>query len=94
MHDDTVSQLIPYPDEAGGASNRNIAPLFYWDDESHELMRRKDLTHPYANEWTASWSGWLTLLFLINKPNTPDDEPKSNEEAMMRLGDISAVAWH
>ena len=94
MHDDAVNQLIPYPDEAGGVSGRDIAALFYWDEDNHELMRRIDLTHPYSNKWTASWSGWQTLLFLINKPNKPTDAPKSNEEAVLRLGDISAVAWH
>ncbi|MBV9575109.1 MAG: phospholipase [Gammaproteobacteria bacterium] len=61
---DIVSQLIPIPDEVANAANQDISPLFYWDKQTNQLLRREDIANLYDKHWTASWWGWSTLLAL------------------------------
>ncbi|MBX3709596.1 MAG: phospholipase [Gammaproteobacteria bacterium] len=63
MHDN-VYALIPQPDENASTMSLDIAPLFYWNDETKKLMRRSDMSNPYDNHWTSDWWGWSTLVEL------------------------------
>ena len=56
--------LIPQTDENGPHGTLDVAPLFYWDAEHKQLMRRVDLKSPYDRHWTSSWYGWSTLAAL------------------------------
>lgn len=59
-----VSTIIPHYDEYGAQSKSSISPLFYWDSNSRQLLRRKDITNVYDRHWTSNWWGWSTLLAL------------------------------
>lgn len=62
--DSQVEQLIPIPDETSINGNLDISPLFYWDTDKQQLMRRQDITNLYDRHWTDHWWGWSTLLLL------------------------------
>jgi hypothetical protein len=62
--DDVVANLIPQPDELNNQGNADVAPLFYWDNASHTLYRRSDVSNPYGRQWTADWWGWTTLIWV------------------------------
>ncbi len=62
--DDTVSKLIPQPDETGNHSQQDISPLFYWDNSTSKLMRRSDMTNVNDRHWTSDWWGWSTMIEL------------------------------
>lgn len=59
-----VLQLVPHQDPINDENNLDIAPMFYWDDQSNQLFRRVDISNPYDKHWTNSWWGWSTLLLL------------------------------
>ncbi len=61
---DPVIALIPQADEMGSMSYYDPSPLFYWDKTSNKLMRRSDMSNPYARHWTDDWWGWSTLIEL------------------------------
>lgn len=58
--------MIPFAEPVNSTENLDIAPLFYWDEQSKELLRRVDLSNPYDKHWTNSWWGWSTLVLLKN----------------------------
>ncbi len=60
----SVLQLIPHTQSLNNENNLDIAPMFYWDNKSHQLFRRVDLSNPYDQRWTSNWWGWSTLLLL------------------------------
>lgn len=66
IHDKTID-LIPEPDELQNASLIDISPLFYWDNDTHKLMRRQDMTNYYDKHWTDNWWGWTTLIELARE---------------------------
>lgn len=39
----------------------NASPLFYWDEDSQNLMRRRTINDPQDYQWTADWNSWETL---------------------------------
>lgn len=57
-----LEDLIPYPDETAPNVNQDIAPIFYWDEKTNQLMRRQDLNDPYDAHWTSYWWSWATLV--------------------------------
>jgi hypothetical protein len=59
-----LHDLIPQADEIANTGKLDIAPLFYWDEASHKLMRRENMSNPYDRHWTDSWWGWSTLAEL------------------------------
>jgi len=61
---DQVTSFIPEPDENGSDSQNDISPLFYYDQTSHKLMRRVDMTNVYDRHWTSNWWGITTLAEL------------------------------
>lgn len=61
---DEVENLIPHPDENNNFGKQDIAPLFYWDDKTKQLMRREDMTNLHDRHWTSDWWGWSTLVLL------------------------------
>ncbi len=63
--------LLPKVDEIGKDAHRDIAPLFYWDEASGKVFRRKDLANVYNYEWTTHWASWTTLLELKKLHNIP-----------------------
>lgn len=68
--DATVEQLIPYPDDLK-ISTYDIAPLFYWDQNTSKLMRRENLKEVYDSNWTDNWWGWSTLAALYEGKPIP-----------------------
>lgn len=63
---DTASTYLPKLD-ALTQQNRNTAntaPMFYWDDTTKKVLRRKQLKNPEDYEWTTEWVAWKTLLEL------------------------------
>ncbi len=56
--------LIPEADEIGPNGSLDIAPMFYWDPTTEQLMRRVDLKNPNDRHWTNNWVGWSTLAAL------------------------------
>jgi hypothetical protein len=42
----------------------DIAPLFYWDEQTQQLYRRESTTDVYSHAWTLNWWSWTTLLQL------------------------------
>lgn len=70
---DTVSPLIPQPDENGNQANVDISPLFYWDSDTQKLMRRKDISNVYDRHWTDDWWGWSTLIELERERGLPKE---------------------
>jgi hypothetical protein len=56
--------LIPYADENADQGQTDIAPLFYWDANAGQVMRRVSLADPYDRHWTSDWVGWSTLAAL------------------------------
>lgn len=60
----TVANYIPHYDEYGAQSKQSISPLFYWDKNSKQVLRRKDISNVYDRHWTSNWWGWSTLLAL------------------------------
>lgn len=61
---DITNLYIPIPDETKSQSHYDIAPLFYWDENTNTLMRRTVLSDPFNYHWTSSWWGWSTLAEL------------------------------
>lgn len=59
-----IKDMLPEPEVFNSESSKDIAPMFYWDEQSQQLYRRVDLTNPYDNRWTNSWWGWSTLIEL------------------------------
>ncbi|KGP63073.1 phosphatidylcholine-hydrolyzing phospholipase [Legionella norrlandica] len=59
-----VEEMIPHITQLNDENNMDIAPMFYWDNQSKQLLRRTNLTNPYDKHWTNSWWGWSTLLLL------------------------------
>jgi hypothetical protein len=47
----------------------NPSPLFYWDSETHQVLRRIELNNPNNYQWTSSWIGWETLLEIAKNNN-------------------------
>ncbi len=68
---DSVLPLVPEPDEIGAAAQQDISPLFYWDDNTQQLMRRKNLQNPYDRHWIARWWSWSTLAKLATGNQLP-----------------------
>ena len=56
--------LIPIPSTLGNDLGQDIAPMFYWDSQNEQLMRRENLADPYDFHWTSDWYGWSTLALL------------------------------
>lgn len=61
---DAIEKMVPVPDETGNAANQDLSPLFYWNEQTQKIMRRKDVKNPYDNHWTENWWGWSTLTEL------------------------------
>ncbi|MFO3148794.1 phospholipase, partial [Legionella pneumophila serogroup 1] len=59
-----IEDMIPHITKLNDENNMDIAPMFYWDKENKQLLRRTNLTNPYDRHWTNSWWGWSTLLLL------------------------------
>jgi hypothetical protein len=59
--------MIPFAEPVDTDENLDIAPLFYWDKESNQLLRRVDISNPYDKHWTNNWWGWTTLVLLKNQ---------------------------
>ncbi|MFO8874684.1 hypothetical protein SC743_10035 [Legionella pneumophila serogroup 1] len=59
-----IEDMIPHITKLNDENNMDIAPMFYWDKENKQLLRRTNLTNPYDRHWTHSWWGWSTLLLL------------------------------
>ena len=74
---DSAYALIPFPDEIKTAANQDISPLFYWDDETQQMMRRTDVANVHDNHWTSNWWGWTTLALLATQTPLP---PSSQAE--------------
>lgn len=64
-----LADLIPYPNETAPNVNQDIAPIFYWDEKSGQLMRRIDLKNPLDAHWTSDWLSWPTLIKLAKGKN-------------------------
>ncbi|WBV68699.1 hypothetical protein PGH46_00030 [Legionella pneumophila] len=47
--------MIPRITKLNDENNMDIAPMFYWDKENKQLLRRTNLTNPYDRHWTNSW---------------------------------------
>ena len=62
-----VLDMIPFPDPFYKEDNLDLAPMFYWDDQSKQLLRRVDLSNPYDKHWTNNWWSWSTLGLLKNQ---------------------------
>lgn len=60
-------EMIPFAEPINGSENTDIAPLFYWDEELKQVLRRVDLSNPYDKHWTNDWWGWSTLVLLKNQ---------------------------
>ncbi|EKD73228.1 MAG: hypothetical protein ACD_45C00396G0006 [uncultured bacterium] len=67
--EDNVAKWLPF------ASNdpSDIAPLFYWDSETHTLYRRTDIANVYDRHWTSNWWGWTTLIMLAQQRGLPTE---------------------
>ncbi|MCE0722840.1 MULTISPECIES: phospholipase [Legionella] len=55
---------IPEADENKDEHSMDISPLFYWDERTKQLLRRKDISNPYDRRFTANWWGWSTFISL------------------------------
>lgn len=62
-----VLSMVPQTDLIDDETSQDIAPMFYWDDKTQQLLRRTDLSNPYDRHWTSNWWGWSTLLILKNQ---------------------------
>lgn len=60
----SIADLLPQVDAFNMESDKDIAPMFYWDESSQQLYRRVDLSNPYDNRWTNNWWGWSTIIEL------------------------------
>lgn len=59
-----IEEMVPHITQLNDENNMDIAPMFYWDDQNKQLLRRTNLANPYDRHWTNSWWGWSTLLLL------------------------------
>lgn len=59
-----IEDMVPHITQLNDENNMDIAPMFYWDDQNKQLLRRTNLANPYDRHWTNSWWGWSTLLLL------------------------------
>lgn len=59
-----IEDMVPHIAQLNDENNMDIAPMFYWDDQNKQLLRRTNLANPYDRHWTNSWWGWSTLLLL------------------------------
>jgi hypothetical protein len=59
-----VLHMIPHPEQLNGENDLDIAPMFYWDEQSKQIYRRADLSNPYDRHWTNNWWGWSTWVIL------------------------------
>ncbi|MES2504089.1 MAG: phospholipase [Myxococcota bacterium] len=57
-------RLIPHADDQGLAGRVDIAPLFYWNEKTAQMMRRVNLADTRDYRWTADWTGVTTLAEL------------------------------
>jgi hypothetical protein len=71
--DDSVSNILPIPDETNNTGQIDIAPLFYWDNTTNTLYRRTDLSNVNDRHWTAKWQGWTTLALLVAVDGLPSE---------------------
>lgn len=55
---------LPEADENKDEHSMDISPLFYWNERTKQLLRRKDISNPYDRRFTANWWGWSTLISL------------------------------
>ena len=61
---EAILVFIPEADETKGTTNRDITPLFYWDEETQHLLRRQEISNLFDRNMTANWWGWSTLMEL------------------------------
>lgn len=59
-----IEEMVPHITQLNDENNMDIAPMFYWDDQNKQLLRRTNIANPYDRHWTNSWWGWSTLLLL------------------------------
>lgn len=59
-----VLQMIPHTEQLNADTNLDITPLFVWDEQSNQLLRRNNLANPYDKNLTNNWWGWSTLILL------------------------------
>jgi hypothetical protein len=73
---DTVEAILPDLNWLNHVKENhdNPAPLFFWDAEKRQLLKRKHLNEPQDFNWTAVWFGWETLLELIHLKGLPGFE--------------------
>lgn len=56
--------IVPATDVNHDQRGDDIAPMFYWDEATAKLYRRKELANPRSFEFTDDWWGWSTFLEL------------------------------
>lgn len=84
-----IDTLLPYPDETKSQAKVDISPLFYFDEDSQQLLRRSDITNPYDRNWTADWWGWSSLILLSNYYGIPPEA-----QAILASSSIAQQAAH
>lgn len=68
-----LSLNIPFPDEVDTQNYVDISPLFYFDKETKQLLRREDIANPYDRHWTTNWWAWSTLILLSEHYGIPPE---------------------
>ncbi|CEG57997.1 conserved exported protein of unknown function [Legionella fallonii LLAP-10] len=63
----SVLTMVPHAEPFNADDNLDITPMFVWDEESKQLLRRTDLSNPYDRRLTSNWWGWSTLILLKNQ---------------------------
>ena len=87
---DSVLALVPYPDEEGNAASLDISPLFYWDENTQQLMRRQNVNNPYDKHWTANWWSWSTFVQLVEGKKLPVHTQAELAASDLRLAALQA----
>lgn len=86
-NNNTVLHLIPEPDENLNGSNIDISPLFYWDTDTNQVLRRTNISDLFDKNWTNNWWGWSTLIALRNERGL-----SKLDEATLALSDAGKEA--